>query len=128
LLPASQALAVYGSLLSAADRGRAAGDPRGKGQLMADTLVERTTAQKYADVVPLAVQLVMSDRALFTADTTQPAVLPGYGLVAADWARDLVAAAMADPDHGPGTGLWLRRLYTHPSSGQLMAMDSRSRI
>jgi hypothetical protein len=43
LLPVTAGVAVYTALSRHADTLRAAGDPRGRGQLMADALVERTT-------------------------------------------------------------------------------------
>ena len=49
LLPVTQGVAAYAALVSAADSARAAGDPRSRGQVMADTLVERVTGQARAD-------------------------------------------------------------------------------
>ncbi|MHA7224134.1 DUF222 domain-containing protein, partial [Arthrobacter sp. RHLT1-20] len=43
LLPVAEGVAVYTALTRHADTLRAAGDPRSRGQLMADGLVERTT-------------------------------------------------------------------------------------
>ena len=43
LLPVAQGVAVYAALTRDADTLRAAGDPRSRGQVMADTLVERIT-------------------------------------------------------------------------------------
>lgn len=43
LLPAAQGVAVYAALKAAADRSTAVGDPRSRGQQMADTLVTRIT-------------------------------------------------------------------------------------
>jgi len=65
LLPAAQGVAAYGALLRAADTARATGDPRGRGQVMADTLVERVTGQTNADQVPVHINLVMTDHTLF---------------------------------------------------------------
>ena len=45
LLPAAQGVAVWATLTRVADQARAAGDPRSRGQVMADTLVERITGQ-----------------------------------------------------------------------------------
>jgi hypothetical protein len=45
LLPAAQRVAVYAALTRHADTLRAQGDGRGRGQIMADTLVERVTGQ-----------------------------------------------------------------------------------
>ena len=80
LLPVAQAVAAHAALTAAADTARAAGDERGKGQVMADTLVERVTGQATADAVPVEVQLVMTDEALLADDDdparTSPATAP----------------------------------------------------
>jgi hypothetical protein len=192
VLPVAQAVALHASLTAAAAEAKAAGDPRTKGQVMADTLVERVTGQATAAVVPVEVQVVITDRALLAGDST-PAHVPGYGSVPAGWARALLthdltdspapvephtADAGASDDHalpaapiapasagraldrrergGPGTArgrragplpedhddppagtaptgpqqvrVWLRRLFTHPGTGTLVAMDSRRRL
>ena len=51
---------------------RRGGDPRGRGQIMADTLVERVTGQASADAVPLLVNLVVSDGVLFGVRRPRP--------------------------------------------------------
>ena len=89
LLPAPAAVAGLKSLTEAADAGRAAGDPRSRGQLMADTLVERVTGGTTEVPARIEIQLVMTDRALIQADT-EPARLPGYGIVPAQTARTRV--------------------------------------
>ncbi|MDP9981800.1 hypothetical protein J2W14_001184 [Pseudarthrobacter oxydans] len=141
LLPVAAGVAVYAGLTRHADTLRAAGDPRTRGQLMADTLVERTTG-KAGGISGIEIQLVMTDRTLFQADS-EPARLPGYGIVPAGWARDLLtnagdAAGNTAGDATGGTGLnstgararnvWLRRLYTAPGTGELTGMDSRARL
>ncbi|MFB9821138.1 HNH endonuclease, partial [Arthrobacter ramosus] len=70
------------------------------------------------------VQLVMTDRTLFQGDA-EPARLPGYGIVPAAWARAILTG---DPEGGQELKLWLRRLYTAPGSGDLVAADSRARL
>ena len=196
LLPVAQGVAVFAALSREADSLRARGDGRGRGQIMADTMVERITGQVRAEQVPVEVQLVMTDRTLLAGDQ-EPAYLAGYGVVPALWACDLVRkAAGSGPDgiarqnrsngptstgrapagpaadgpaptgpatDGPATdgpapsgpapfepgtdwrdangvpdgpdtntadpaGLWLRRLYTAPSSGDLIAMESKARF
>ena len=149
LLPVAKGVAVFAALKAAADSARAAGDARGKGQVMADTLVERVTGIAAEEPVPVTVDLVMTDRALLKGET-EPAFLPGYGTVPAAWARDLVDAAAAwttDPSTNsdraaeaaetldPATRrqarrkvrAFLRRLFTAPGTGELIAMDSRAR-
>ena len=198
LLPVTQGVGVYAALTREADRLRAAGDPRTKGQIMADTFVERATGQARAEDARIEVQLIMTDQALlhgilpkdqrpassdtspgtgsaapeangdnpataggteapFVPDGAEPAVLAGYGMVPAQWARDLIRGSQPTqaeaetkdaarsrgardsrtgwsswgtppPRPDPHTELWLRRLYTSPTSGQLTAMDSRARL
>ncbi len=136
---------MYAALTRHADTLRAAGDPRTRGQLMADTLVERTTGTP-GGITGIEIQLVMTDRTLFQGDS-EPARLPGYGIVPAGWARDCStrkrtrtrarngAGRNWDGRHGRGTqghrrtlNVWLRRLYTAPGTGDLTAMDSRARL
>jgi hypothetical protein len=117
-LPVAQGVAAYAALTRAADAARAAGDPRTRGQIMADTLVERLTGTSIAANVPVAVRLVITDRALLDG-SADPAHLDGYGPVPAARARRIVA-------DGDGE-VWLRRLFTHPDTGELVAMDSRAR-
>ena len=57
--------------------------PEGRGQLMADALVERTTGTP-GGISGVEIQLVITDRALFHAGA-EPARLPGYGTVPAGW-------------------------------------------
>ena len=88
LLPAAQGVAMYAALTRHADTLRNAGDPRTRGQLMTDTLVERTTGTP-GGITGIELQLVMTDRTLLQGDS-EPARLPGYGIVPAAWARDLL--------------------------------------
>lgn len=122
LLPVAEGVAAYKALTEHADAARAAGpaddgQPRSRGQLMADALVTRLTGVPEGERPPVLVNLVMTDRALFSGGT-DAAELPGYGPVPAAWARDLVRdSAQA----------WVRRLYTSPGTGASVAMDSRKR-
>ena len=84
----SPGVAVQAALTRAADTLRTTGYPRTRGQAMADTLVERTTGTP-GGITGIEIQLVMTDRTLLQADA-EPARLPGYGTVPADWARELL--------------------------------------
>jgi hypothetical protein len=225
LLPAAEAVAAYAALTGAAASAKAAGDERGRSQVMADTLVDRVlgrvasesgstatdqTPADGAEAAPAAaddtgddtradtdipdefdgepatdetaaahdstpaagaagrprpgrdtdapvsepagragvdveVQLVIGLDALFNtgdgADT--PAQLLGYGTVPAGWAREYLRPAQPeDPladagggrasDRGGGLSragrVWIRRLFVHPDTGELVAMDSRRRL
>ncbi|MFP3467606.1 HNH endonuclease, partial [Leifsonia sp. SIMBA_070] len=70
--------------------------------------------------------LIMTDRTLL-AGTAEPAVLPGYGMLPAQTARDLIRRNSTASGAG-STRTWLRRLYAAPSTGQLVGMDSRARL
>jgi len=118
LLPATQGVAAYAALLRDAAGARATGDARGKGQVMADTLVERLTGQSAAPDVPVEVEVVMPLDTLLGDDHT-PAHLVGYGPLPAAVARRLLRES--------GAAAWVRRLFVRPDSGQLVAMDSHRR-
>lgn len=135
LLPVGQGVAACAALRRAADTARASGDARSRGQVMADTLVERVTGQASADDVSVEISLVMTDRTLGTASRAteepadqanpgdaadEPAHIIGYGPVPAGVARDLARGTDA-------AGVWVRRLYTEAGSGRLAAMDARRR-
>jgi hypothetical protein len=178
LLPVKEGVACYAALVNAAKAANSNGDPRGGGQVMADTLVERLTHPAHANpaaavvpTVPVAtvtenggrasewgqpgqagstaaadaaadasgdaaiapaagdvveIQLVMTDTALL-AGGDDPALVtsemsesnPAAGLVPASVARDIVRDAAK---------VFVRRLYTDPESGQLVAMESARRV
>ncbi|WP_240691891.1 HNH endonuclease signature motif containing protein, partial [Arthrobacter sp. CAU 1506] len=82
-------VAVMAALKQEADRLANAGDRRSRGQVMADTVFERVTGRSTADPARLEVQLVMTDRALLKGER-EPAWLTGYGIVPAQYARDLI--------------------------------------
>src|SRR5690606_24207957 len=56
----------------------------------------------------------------------EPAHLPGYGTVAAGWVRSLIGELLRRGVDG-ACRVWLRRLFTSPTTGQLVQMDSRRR-
>jgi hypothetical protein len=123
LLPVKDGVAVLAALTKAADTARAGGDRRGKGQVMADTLVATVTRGGGGNNqgVGISLDLVMSDTALF-GDSEEPAHLDGFGPVPAELARELITDACTRRER-----IWLRRLYTSPGTGELVAMDARSR-
>ncbi|WP_206051686.1 HNH endonuclease [Nocardioides ferulae] len=126
LLPVKQGVAAYAALKAYADRGRADGDDRSQHQLMADEFVARLTGVKTAGQIPVTVGLVMTDRALLHRDD-EPAEIEGYGPVPAEWARDLLVDTLEAQGVGDDVLAWMRRLYTHPTTGELVSMDSVQR-
>jgi len=126
LLPVKDALACQAALAAAADSAaaaaqsgtRAGAGPVCRDRVMADTLVERVTGRSRAqDPLGVCVNLLMGFDTLF-GDI--PAHVPGYGPVPADLGREWVTA-------GDPTGPQLRRLFTHPGTGDIVGMDSRAR-
>ncbi len=120
LLPVAQGVSVYAALRRTAET---TFDGRSRGQVMADTLIERVTGRCAAAATPIAVNLVLSDETLL-GDSTAPADICGYGPIPAAVARGLVSGAVTDPR----SRATLRRLYAHPRSGALVAMESRARL
>lgn len=115
LLPVKDGVALYAALSRAADEARATGDPRTRGQVMCDALVGRSHD-------PVSLGLVMTDAALLGgADDT--AHLDGFGPIPAELAREIVCGALSAAER-----VDVRRLYTRPETGELVAMDSRSRV
>lgn len=122
-LPVHQGVAVFAALDRAARSAAAQGDPRGRGQVMADALVAAVTGSTSSSpgVPAVTVELVMSDTALLGGDDA-PAVLPGHGTVPAAVARRLVA------DAAEAGRAWVRRQYATPDRSRLVAMESRARL
>lgn len=142
LLPVAAGVAAFAALTRDAESARAHGDPRTKGQVMADELVRRI-ADSEDSVHPdgsgdregrdgsarsgrpsrsVDLSLVMSHEALLgTSD--EAAQLAGFGPIPAELAREIVANAL-----GADEEVWLRRLYASPTTGELVSMDSRARL
>ncbi|WP_099021894.1 DUF222 domain-containing protein [Mycolicibacterium palauense] len=118
LLPVAQGVSVYAALKRQADTNA---DGRSRGQVMADTLVERVTGRTAAAATPVAVNLVLSDDTL--TGGPEPATVSGYGPIPAGIACRLIEHALTDP----ASRATLRRLYAEPASGALVAMETRSR-
>lgn len=116
LLPVKDGVACYAALKRATDTAVAAGDERSRGQIMADTLVARITGREHGQPAKVEVKIVISDAALLAGED-EPGEVTGYGPVPAAWVRALSAEAET----------YLRRLYARPDTGELVAMESRSR-
>ncbi len=120
LMPLAHGIGMYAALKREAD---AACDGRSKGQVMTDTAYQRVTGRAATEPVDVNLNLVLADTTLFGGDDC-PGHLAGYGPVPAHVVRHLLGEAVAD-DKAKAT---LRRLYRHPDSAQLVAMESRARI
>jgi hypothetical protein len=122
---------AYAQLKKHAQAAKAAGDERGAGQIMADTLIERVTGRDpgAADDVPVTINLLVSDQTLLADQTLgadQPGVVvegmpAGAGVVPAPVVRHLAAQGI-DAD-----AAWLRSIYVDPK-GRLLATTSKARF
>jgi hypothetical protein len=128
LLPVRAGVAVYAVLSREADRARAAGDQRSRGQVMADTLVARVLAtDTNADAeqgtasTPLMINVMVPDSVLL-GDEDGFGWVQDYGPVPGDLLREWIAAHAE-----AGVEQWVRRLYVTPATGALVAMDSQAR-
>ncbi|WP_394216511.1 HNH endonuclease [Brachybacterium vulturis] len=121
-----------------AERLRAAGDRRGHQAIQADTFVDTLLGQEDAMVATtLDIGVMITDRALLHPGTGDLAQIEGYGTAPAEVLREELrgpfGAALTQqaedamgPD-GPALRAVLRRLFTHPRTGELVAVESRAR-
>ena len=127
-LPLSRGVGIYAACKRAADT---TFDGRPRGQVMTDTVYERVTGRSATKPVPVALNLVMADTTL-AGDDDELGWLDGYGPVPAGFCRALIRDATTDADADAEVDAevkaTLRRLYRHPTSGQLVAMESKARI
>jgi hypothetical protein len=128
LLPVAQGVAAYAALSRHAEALKSSGDDRSRGAIMADQLLECVTGTP-GGITGIDIQLVMTDRTLFQGDS-EPARLTGYGVVPGEWARRAILGGSLGSG-STGTmefSTYLRRLFTAPASGGLVAMDSKARL
>lgn len=140
-LPLAEGVALEKALRERAEQAQRQGDPRTIDQLMTDQLVKQAVDGD-PEKLPLFVdiKLIMTDRALFMGDR-EPAYLPGYGFVPAQYARELVAGAQVRVDdhfhqyseHDDlaqriHTFPEIQRIFTSPGNQDLIAMDSKARF
>jgi hypothetical protein len=110
-LPAEQGVACLKALREQTNSLQAAGDPRCRDQIMADTMVERLTGQATAADVNGELQILMPIDALLDANDSTAAELEGYGPLPADIARDIFTTSKGRK--------WWRRLYAAPFGGPI---------
>jgi hypothetical protein len=122
LLPVAQGVAAYAALDRHARERIAAGDARGRGQIMADTLVERVTGLATADAPAIEVQVVVPVQTV-AGLRDEAAEVPGYGPISADTARSLIATSLAG-----GAPVSVRTMFATADCTQLVALESRRRL
>jgi hypothetical protein len=118
-LPAEQAAACFGALHRAVNEHYVTAESvtRTRGQILADTLVERLTGQTTAGDVNVEVQVLMPVETLLDPNSPLPAQVAGHGPIPADIARELLATTAGKKS--------LRRLVTR--DGIVIGGDSRRR-
>lgn len=136
-MPAADAQLVHKRLSLEAERRQVRGERTGHGALMVDALADTVLGREDGmDSVRLDLGVMITDRALFHPGVGDVAHIEGYGPVPAEAVRDQLRAVTTQPalghrdpfgDDGPAIRAVIRRLYTHPTTGELVQMDSRAR-
>jgi len=135
-LSAIDAARIHKRFSLEAERRRADGAREGHGAAMADAFTDTLLGRdEGAEPGILDIGLIITDRVLFRPDVGDTAHLEGYGAVPAEAVRAQLRATAdpADPADDPfgadGSAVRavLRRLYTHPTTDELVAMDSTAR-
>ena len=137
-VPALAANTIRKRLSLEAERLRATGDRRGHQQIQADAFVDTLLgAEDGMDRTDLDIGVIMTDRALLDPQRGDLAHIEGYGPVPAEAVREDLrgplralsnqAADELGGDDGAAARLALRRLYTHPTTGELVAVESVAR-
>ena len=137
-LPALAANTIRKRLSLEAERLRATGDRRGHQQIQADAFVDTLLgAEDGMDRTDLDIGVIITDRTLLDPQRGDPAHIEGYGPVPAEAVREDLRGplrALSDQgadelggDDGAAARLALRRLYTHPTTGELVAVESVAR-
>ena len=137
VLPAIDASLMRKRLSLEAERLRAQGDQRGHQAIMADVLADAVIGRGPGlDPVTLDIGVIITERSLFAPDHGDAAVLEGYGTVPPRLIHRELACWLHEPADGesevlgadgPALRAVLRRLYTHPTSGELVAVESVGR-
>ncbi|RCS71641.1 HNH endonuclease [Brachybacterium alimentarium] len=139
-MPAIDARLMHKRISLEAERRQAGGEKGPHGALMADILrdavLTRDASGGSAPLVTMDLGVIITDRALFHPGSGDVAHLEGYGPVPAEAVREQLRAITATPGpsqrdtfgaDGPDVRAVVRRLYTHPTTGELVSMDSRAR-
>jgi hypothetical protein len=121
LMPVEDGVSVYAVLSREADHAIAAGDQRSRGQIMADTLRDRVLAGEAATTnLPLMINVIVPDSVLL-GDEDRTGWVQDYGEVPGDLLREWIAQNAEQ-----GVEQFVRRLYARPTTGELVAMDSKA--
>ncbi|WP_114856391.1 HNH endonuclease signature motif containing protein [Brachybacterium sp. YJGR34] len=126
-LPGLDAARIRKGLSHAAEKARAEGDRRGHQQIMADLLADALIGRgDGVDPTALDIGVIITDRSLLAPRHADAATIEGFGPVPHEHIRDEMRRALVTEEDSD-LALTLRRLYTDPEDGQLVAVESRSR-
>ncbi|NNM44557.1 HNH endonuclease [Knoellia koreensis] len=140
--PMHETVGAFAALKKHAATVMAGRDPAGElpqgrhdGAIMADTALRQLSGRRLGQVQPVAVQLVMTDRALTgignpDRSVMEPARMVGHGPVPAPTARSWLRSHQR---RSPGetaeqAHVWVRRAFTEPSGRDLVAMESKAAL
>ncbi|AXK46636.1 HNH endonuclease signature motif containing protein [Brachybacterium saurashtrense] len=127
-IPGIDAARIRKGLSVAAEAARASGDRRGHQQIMADLFADALVGRGDGiDPTTLDVGIVITDRSLLAPAHADAATIEGFGPVPYDHVREEMLRAAQRGEQDTDTSLTLRRLYTDPEDGQLVAVEARSR-
>lgn len=136
-VPAVDAALARKRLSLEAERLTVLGDRRGHQQIMADCLIDTVIGRSETmDPVTLDLGVIITDRSLLAPRHGGTAVVEGYGVVPFSAVRHCLRDALVRPARGEEDRLGpdgdalravYRRLWTHPRSGELVAVEARSR-
>lgn len=136
-LPALDAKLAHKRLSLEAERRRAEGARDGHGALMADAFADTVLGRDGGmEPVTLDLGVMITDRALLDPGCGDLARIEGYGPVPAEALREELRGALAEPadasgdrygPDGPQVRVVMRRLYRHPTSSEMVAVESRAR-
>ncbi|MGP5670512.1 HNH endonuclease [Brachybacterium alimentarium] len=136
-IPALDAAKIRKRLSLESERLRAHGDRRGHQAIQADTFIDTLLGREDGmDPTRLDIGVIITDRALFSPSRGDLARIEGYGPVPSESLREELRSTLsrrkqqmdsALGQDGPAARADLRRLYTHPTTGELVAMDSVGR-
>lgn len=136
-LSALDAAKIRKRLSLEAERLRAQGDRRGHEAIQADTFADTLLGRSDGmDPTRLDIGVILTDRALLTPSRGDIARIEGYGPVSSESLREELRSVLSSKRQemdaalgadGPAARAALRRLYTHPTTGELVAMESVGR-
>lgn len=137
VLPAKEGVAAFKALTIESKSAKSSGDRRGKGQIMADTLVERVTGAATVDEIPVEINLLMTDTTLLN-DEDRTAWMEGHP-IPGRIARDVALGVATRPETGqrsaapegkssavPGLSQESEKASESPGENELEPTDSTS--